>query len=71
MLYASDVAQLDTAFQQIISAMTSRSGLFYSAPAIQIDQLFSDNVAYVAGFKPPSQGMWQGTVKKHCILRPR
>lgn len=69
--YASDVAQLDTAFQQIITAMTSRSGLFYSAPAIQIDQLFSDNVAYVAGFKPPSQGMWQGTVKKHCILPPK
>ncbi|MFO0725474.1 MAG: hypothetical protein U1E65_16945 [Myxococcota bacterium] len=68
--YASDVSQLDSALHQIITAMTARSGLFYSAPAIQVDQLFSDNVAYVAGFKPAAQGQWMGTVKKHCILPP-
>ncbi|MFO0723749.1 MAG: hypothetical protein U1E65_08215 [Myxococcota bacterium] len=66
--YASDVTQLDSALHQIIMAMTARSGLFYSAPAVQVDQLFSDNVAYVAGFKPPAQGAWYGNIKKHCIL---
>jgi hypothetical protein len=66
--YASDRAELDASFESIISAMAAGGALFYSAPAIQIDRLlFSDNVAYVAAFKPSRQGAWQGTLKRHCI----
>ena len=65
--YASNVQQLDAAFEQIISAMASRAGLFYSAPAVQLEGLFSDNVVYTSAFQPKSNGAWYGTVKKHCI----
>lgn len=65
--YAANVQQLDAAFEQIISAMASRAGLFYSAPAVQLEGLFSDNVVYTSAFQPRSNGAWHGTVKKHCI----
>ena len=68
--YASDVQQLDAAFTQIITSMASRAGLFYAAPAVQIEGLFSDNVVYTSAFRPAAQGPWYGTVKKHCI-QPR
>lgn len=66
--YAADFAQLDYAFDSILKAMSSRTGLFYAAPAIQTQSgMFSDNVLYAAAFRPTTRGRWNGTVKKHCI----
>ena len=65
--YASNVQQLDAAFSQIISSMASRASLFYSAPAVQVEGLFSDNYVYTSSFKPNERGPWHGTVKKNCI----
>lgn len=64
---ASNVEELDTAFQAIISAMTTRSGIFYSPPTVQHDGLFSENILYTASFRPNDQGPWAGTIKKYCI----
>jgi hypothetical protein len=66
--YASDVSQLDNAFREIITAMTARSAVFFAAPNVQLDHLFSDNVAYAAAFAPRAQGPWQGNLKKLCVL---
>ncbi len=66
--YASDFAQLDNAFENILRAMSTRTGLFYAAPAVQTQAgMFSDNVLYAAAFRPANTGRWNGTVKKHCI----
>jgi hypothetical protein len=66
--YASNVSQLDNAFREIITAMTARSAVFFAAPNVQLDHLFSDNVAYAAAFAPLAQGPWQGNLKKLCVL---
>lgn len=66
--YASDFAQLDVAFDSILKAMSSRTGLFFAAPAVQTQGgLFSENILYAAAFRPAARGRWNGTVKKHCI----
>ena len=68
--YASDVDQLNASFEHIISAIVSRSALFFAPIAIQTESLFSGNFAYTAAFKPQQGGPWRGTVKKHCVVPP-
>lgn len=66
--YASDREQLNESFEQIISAIVSRSALFFAPIAIQSESLFAGNYAYAAAFKPQEGGPWRGTVKKHCVV---
>lgn len=68
--YASDREQLNQSFEQIISAIVSRSALFFAPIAIQSESLFAGNYAYAAAFKPQEGGPWRGTIKKHCIVPP-
>lgn len=64
---ASNIHQLHSALEAIISKMAARSGLFFSAPAVQLDQLFTGNDVYIAGFKPHGRGRWGGTLKRYCV----
>ncbi|MCA9551051.1 MAG: hypothetical protein KC933_13540 [Myxococcales bacterium] len=66
--YASDADQLSESFEHIISAIVSRSALFFAPIAIQTESMFSGNFAYTAAFKPQAGGPWRGTLKKHCVV---
>lgn len=68
--YASDSAELSSAFTNIIGTIVSKSALFFAPIAIQTESMFAENWAYTASFKPQSGGPWRGTVKKYCVVPP-
>lgn len=66
--FASNVSALDSAFDTIINSMANRPQVAFSAPAVQLDGVFSGDRAYAASFKPTSQGLWSGNLKASCVL---
>ena len=68
--YASDVQQLNSAFENIITTIVAKSAVFFAPISIQAESMFAANYAYAASFKPEAGGPWRGTVKKYCVVPP-
>ena len=65
--YASDVNGLDEAFSTIIQDIVDRSAIFFSSPAVQREGIFTGNYMYVSSYRPETDGLWKGNLKKICI----
>ena len=65
---ATNFAQLDNAFEQILTGVLSRSSAAFSPGSLQTDGLFSGNTIYVSAFRPSPSGPWLGTTKKYCVF---
>lgn len=65
---ATNFAQLDNAFEQILTGVISRSTAAFAPGSLQNDGLFSGNDIYVSSFRPSTAGPWLGTTKKHCVF---
>lgn len=66
--HATNVRALDAAFNSIINNMVTRTRAANTAPTLQLDGLFAGNDAYSASFKPAAVGLWQGNLKRYCLL---
>ncbi|MBI2376768.1 MAG: hypothetical protein HYV07_22410 [Deltaproteobacteria bacterium] len=63
-------AELNAAFESILSSIATRSAVFFSVPGQSQAGLFTGNRVYLASFKPTGRGRWTGNLKAHCVLPP-
>ena len=62
--YASNVDQLNVAFENIIFSMVDRSAVFNSVGSVQRNSFFAGDHMYVPAYRPRARGAWSGNLKK-------
>jgi len=69
--YSQNAQQLSDAFQNIIGEILSRTSSFVApvVPVSRMERTQSGDKIYIALFKPASNSMWSGNIKKYAIAQ--